>query len=236
MYFSLITPVSGMEREAAVEWAKGPYEQHQWLWKFLPAESGTPRDFLFRRRDGENNSPGFYLLSAREPASISEAWNVHSKQFNPVIKQGQQLAFDLRANPVVTHSADGKSRRDDVVMHKKKLLLAERNLKQWSDWKDADSDKPLLYELVQESCTQWLERRAVTYGFRVLEVDGEKQLRVDGYLQQRSGKKGIRFSTVDFSGSLEVVDIERFQNALFLGIGKAKAFGCGLLLIRKYEL
>lgn len=233
MYFSLITPTPGMEREAAIEWAKGPYEQHQWLWKFLPAEAGTQRDFLFRRRDGENNSPGFYLLSAREPVSISSAWQVHAKPFNPQLIQGQQFSFDLRVNPVVTHTADGKSRRDDVVMHRKKQLLAERGLNRWSDWSDTDNEKPLLYDLAQESCTHWLDRRAETYGFRLLDSEDGKQLRVDGYLQQRADKKGIRFSTVDFSGLLEVVDPERFAKSLINGIGKAKAFGCGLMLIRR---
>lgn len=233
MYFSLITPAPGMEREAAIEWAKGPYEQHQWLWKFLPAEAGTQRDFLFRRRDGENNAPGFYLLSTREPVSISSVWRVQSKLFNPHLTQGQQFAFDLRVNPVVTHSADGKWRRDDVVMHRKKQLLAERGLNRWSDWSDADTDKPLLDQLVQESCVHWLERRAEACGFRLLEADKGKQLRADGYLQQRADKKGIRFSVVDLSGVLEVVSPELFEKSLFKGIGKAKAFGCGLILIRK---
>lgn len=233
MYFSLISPTLGMEREAAIEWVKGPYEQHQWLWNFLPAEAGTQRDFLFRRRDGENNSPGFYLLSAREPVSISSAWQVHAKPFNPQLTQGQQLGFDLRVNPVVTHTINGKSRRDDVVMHKKKQLLAERGINRWSDWNDADIEKPLLYDLIQESCTHWLDRRSETCGFRLLDSEDGKQLRVDGYLQQRADKKGIRFSTVDYSGTLEVVNPELFEKTLFQGIGKAKAFGCGLMLIRR---
>lgn len=233
MYFSLITPTPGLERESAIEWAKGPYEQHQWLWKFLPAEAGTQRDFLFRRRDGENNSPGFYLLSAREPVSISSSWQVHAKPFDPQIVQGQKFAFDLRVNPVVTHRADGKSRRDDVVMHRKKQLLAERGLNRWSEWSNADTEKPLLYDLVQESCTHWLDRRAEACGFHLVEAGEEKQLRIDGYLQQRADKKGIRFSTVDYSGILEVNNSELFKKALFHGIGKAKAFGCGLMLVRR---
>lgn len=233
MYFSLITPTLGMECEATIEWAKGPYEQHQWLWQFLPKDAGAKRDFLFRRRDGENNAPGFYLLSAREPVSISSAWQVQAKPFYPQLIQGQQFAFDLRVNPVVTHSVDGKSRRDDVVMHRKKQLLAGRGLKRWSDWDNADTEKPLLYELVQESCAHWLERRSETCGFRLIESNDEKKLRVDGYIQRRADKKDIRFSTVDFSGVLQVINPELFEQALFNGIGKAKAFGCGLILLRR---
>lgn len=230
MYFSLITPTPGMERDAAIEWAKGPYEQHQWLWKFLPAEAGTPRDFLFRRREGENNMPGFYVVSAREPVSISHAWQVNTKLFKPQFTVGQQLGFDLRANPVVTHTTDGKKQRNDVVMHRKKQLLAERGLSRWSDWNDSDPEKPLLYEIVQHTCAHWLDRRAEHCGFRLLDTE---RLRADGYLQQRADKKGIRFSSVDFSGALEVLDPDRFQEVLFSGIGKAKAFGCGLMLVRR---
>ena len=37
MYFSLITPTPGQERDAAHDWARNAYEEHQWLWRFLPA-------------------------------------------------------------------------------------------------------------------------------------------------------------------------------------------------------
>jgi CRISPR system Cascade subunit CasE len=43
----------------------------------------------------------------------------------------------------------------------------------------------------------------------------------------------IRFSAVDFSGELLVTDPKLFQQALFDGLGHAKAFGCGLLLVRR---
>jgi hypothetical protein len=46
MYFSLITPTDGRERDAAHEWASGPYIEHQWLWRLFPAPEGAPRDFL----------------------------------------------------------------------------------------------------------------------------------------------------------------------------------------------
>ncbi len=49
---------------------------------------------------------------------------------------------------------------------------------------------------------------------------------------ERPRKKDIRFSSVDYSGVLDVVDIELIRKALFEGIGHAKAFGYGLMLIR----
>ena len=233
MYFSLITPMPGAEREAAMQWAKGPYEQHQWLWQFLSAERGTERDFLFLRRDGESNAPGFYVLSAREPKSMSSAWQVQSKLYEPRLALGQHLAFQLRANPVITRKLDGKSHRADVVMNRKKQLLAEKGFKSWKDWPDSDSDKPRQYQLIQEICSEWLLLRSERYGFRLLSDEYDQmKLRVDGYQQQRAGKKDIRFSSVDYSGVLEVCDVELFRKALYEGIGHGKAFGCGLMLIK----
>jgi CRISPR system Cascade subunit CasE len=38
---------------------------------------------------------------------------------------------------------------------------------------------------------------------------------------------------LDFEGRLKIVDADRFKQALFEGIGSAKAFGCGLMLVRR---
>jgi hypothetical protein len=51
--------------------------------------------------------------------------------------------------------------------------------------------------------------------------------------EPHGGKRGqLRFSTVDLTGELVVTDAERFATTLASGIGRAKAFGCGLLLVR----
>jgi CRISPR system Cascade subunit CasE len=43
----------------------------------------------------------------------------------------------------------------------------------------------------------------------------------------------ITFSTVDFSGELPVIDPIALAVALRDGIGHSKAFGCGLMLVRR---
>jgi CRISPR system Cascade subunit CasE len=241
VYFSLITPVPGAEREAAMQWAQNSYGDHQWLWRFFSAAPGTERDFLFRRRDGERSMPGFYVVSARKPQTFTESWQVKSRDYDPQLQEGQRLAFELRINPVVTHTVNGKSRRDDVVMLEKKRLLEERGLKHWRDWSNDDQAKPSLYNLVQSKCLDWLERRAERAGFHIpsSEVYSEqgvgnvKAVRVDGYVQHRVERRGIRFSTVDCIGELQVTNAIAFRQTLFGGLGHAKAFGCGLLLVRR---
>lgn len=227
MFFSLITPAPGQERAAAHEWARAAYEQHQWLWRFLPAPAGTPRDFLFRRRDVDG-LPRFYVVSDREPAAPSPNWQVTCKEYAPVLCRGDRLAFELRANPVVTfRNAAGKAVRHDVVMQEKTRLLQERQLSRWSDW--TAPDRPALADLIQQTGTAWLRARCQRLGF---ELDDEVTLRVEGYEQHRGKGGALRVSTLDFSGHLRVVDPTALRHALFTGIGHAKAFGCGLLLVR----
>ncbi|MCK9609141.1 MAG: type I-E CRISPR-associated protein Cas6/Cse3/CasE [Methylomonas sp.] len=45
---------------------------------------------------------------------------------------------------------------------------------------------------------------------------------------QKSG-----FSTIDFTGDMQIPDSEKFRQTLFNGLGRAKAFGCGLLMVKR---
>jgi len=226
MYFSLIHPAPGHERAAAHDWIAGAYSQHQWLWRFLPAPPGAPRRFLFRRLDVDG-LPRFYVVSAAEPASPTPNWLVQSKSYAPRLAAGDELQFDLRANPVVTtHDTDGRARRHDVVMQEKKRLLVERGLARWSDW--TAPDRPALPDLVRRTCAAWLSARAAKLGFAL----DDESLFIDGYERHRGKSDELRFSTVDFSGRLRVTDPAALQRTLVEGVGHGKAFGCGLLLLR----
>lgn len=226
MHFSLITPAPGHERDAAHDWARGAYEAHQWLWRFLPAPPGTARNFLFRRRDVDG-LPRFYVMSEHAPVAPTAHWQAHTKPYAPALAAGDRLAFDLRANPVVTtRNAAGKAARHDVVMQEKTRLLKERGLPRWAEW--TTPDRPTLPDLAQRSCSAWLLKRCDALGV-TLDVES---LRVDGYEQHRGKAGELRFSTVDFSGHLQVRDAAALRRALFGGVGHAKAFGCGLLLVR----
>jgi CRISPR system Cascade subunit CasE len=77
----------------------------------------------------------------------------------------------------------------------------------------------------------WLARQAETHGFR---VDGETA--VDGYARERiprEGGKPIIFGRMDLTGLLTVQDPALFLAALAAGFGRSRAFGCGLMLIRR---
>lgn len=229
MYFSLIHPTPGHERIAAHGWIASAYEQHQWLWRFLPAPTGAPRRFVFRRQDVDG-LPRFYVVSTAEPCAPTPDWTVRSKPYTPRLESGDQLRFDLRANPVVTtRGVDDRARRHDVVMREKKRLLAERGLSRWSDWTTAD--RPALPDLVRRTCTAWLKARAANLGVKI----DDRSLQVEGYEQHHGKNDDLRFSTVDFTGVLRVIDAKALCTALFYGVGHGKAFGCGLLMVRPTE-
>ncbi len=246
MYFSVITPDERLLRQAAHELAQPSYAEHyaehQCLWKFFPGSADQTRDFIFRRHDLDQ-IPRFYVVSQRRPTAFSEAWQVQSRVYDPQLQEGQRLSFQFRANPVISKkNGAGKSQRHDVVMQAKKQLLAEHGLSKeakWADWKEENS-KPVLYELVQKHCAEWLDGVAKRNGFEIALTDAvepQHKLQVDAYEQSNAGKRdhNIRFSTVDFSGELIVTNPDLFHLALLKGIGHAKAFGCGLLLVRRLE-
>lgn len=54
-----------------------------------------------------------------------------------------------------------------------------------------------------------------------------------GRRDEKGNCRGISLSTLDFEGELSVTDPGIFLSALFKGIGPAKAFGCGLMLVRR---
>lgn len=60
-------------------------------------------------------------------------------------------------------------------------------------------------------------------------------LEYSAYLNHQIPEKGKKagFSSLDLSGEVVVTDVEQFTRLLMEGIGPAKAFGCGLMLVRR---
>jgi CRISPR system Cascade subunit CasE len=131
------------------------------------------------------------------------------------------LAFDLRANPTVTRydGVTAQAKRHDVVMDRKKQLGPDRSQTNPEIWEAAGRD--------------WLSARAAGLGISLVPA----AFRADGYRLHRfrrpAGGDAVRFASLDLSGVLRVEDAERLRAALFAGVGRARARGCGLLLIKR---
>lgn len=192
------------------------YRVHQLLWKLFPDHQERP--FLFREYENEQGGQCFYLLSNAEPQNSHPALTLRSKPFAPKLHQGMQLAFELRANPVISkRGPEGKMQRHDVMMHAKHQAR--------------DQSKADFHHAMNQAAIDWLcdPQRLETWGIHITGVP-----QVGAYRQHRMQrrKQHISLSSVDYQGILEVVDPERFLAQMLQGFGKGKAFGCGLMLIR----
>jgi CRISPR system Cascade subunit CasE len=205
----------------------GPYQIHSMVWDLFADSENRKRDFIYRV-DAILNKPVIYTVSQRKPIYLGNVWSLETKDYHPKIFKGQQLAFSLRANPIRTRwtapDAEGKriQKRHDVVMDTKWALRSDGSL-------DA---KYRMADLVQYEGVRWLKEKGMKNGFTV-----ENNQVLTGAYRQHSFRQGMKnhqvtISTLDFTGLLEVTDPKLFLSGLMNGIGPAKGFGCGMLMVR----
>jgi CRISPR system Cascade subunit CasE len=193
---------------------------HSLVWTLFADGPDRRRDFLWREtRKGE-----FLILAARPPADAHNMFDLEFKPFAPVLRPGQRLGFDLRANPVISVSEKPgqRGKRHDVVMH----VLS----------KVAGDERAAAREAaIRDAGMSWLARKGMEAGFSV----DPNQLYIDDYHRVRIPRENARaviFSTLTFQGVLTVEDPVQLLAAVLRGFGAAKGFGCGLMLIRRARL
>ena len=91
---------------------------------------------------------------------------------------------------------------------------------------------------VDKTLESWLTNKSEANGFKLMHDEKRDRLKfqAESYRWHNLAKKGktAGFSSVDFDGILEITDPKTFINkCLYTGIGPAKAFGCGLMLVRR---
>ncbi|MDR3515123.1 MAG: type I-E CRISPR-associated protein Cas6/Cse3/CasE [Azospirillaceae bacterium] len=193
---------------------------HRLVWALFADSAERTRDFLWR----EERPGHFMVLSARPPEDPHRLFELESQPFAPLLAPGDRLGFTLRANPVIVAapSARGqRGKRHDVVMDLLHRLPAE----------DRAAARPAL---IVSAGRAWLARQGQGHGFT---PRGDEA--VDGYDSvsiPRAGGRPAVFGVLDLSGVLEVTDPAAFLLRLAQGFGRARAFGCGLMLIRRAAL
>jgi CRISPR system Cascade subunit CasE len=201
---------------------------HKMVWTLFGDRPDRERDFLWREAD----AGVYYFLSRRPPDDRHGLFTVDPpKLFAPALAAGDRLRFALRANATVAKKAEHTRQRGkpcDVVMdalyHLPKGERAEAR-------RDAIAD----------AGTRWLEAQGERCGFGVRSATSDRADGVPsaacviGYRTLRVDHAGpaARIGVIDYEGELEVRDPARFVAALGNGFGRAKAFGCGLMLVRR---
>jgi len=186
---------------------------HRLLWAAFTDSPNRRRDFLWR----EERAGEFLALSARPPAPGDLFETPQVKDFAPQLVRGDRLAFALRANATRERKNAG---RVDVVMDALHALPKEARL----------SERMVL---AQREGAAWLARQGEAAGFRLIgaEVGDYSAISLPGRRGPRAGQP--QFGILDVTGALEITDPAAFLARLAVGFGRAKAFGCGLMLIRR---
>ncbi|MCX6566616.1 MAG: type I-E CRISPR-associated protein Cas6/Cse3/CasE [Candidatus Aminicenantes bacterium] len=187
------------------------YAWHQRLWDCFSSSSETKRNFL-TRVDMLESGFRLWLLSPMKP--IRPEWcpleSFSIKEISPSFLSHRIYNFDLLANPTKR-----LSRRDTAG---NKIPVGKRI--------------PLTS---QDDLREWIIRKAEMGGFKLSE---DKPLEIGPMVQNQFRKKEHfgNHGGVRFRGSLVVTDQEKFRETYSKGIGSAKGFGYGLLLLAPVKI
>ncbi|WP_439271394.1 type I-E CRISPR-associated protein Cas6/Cse3/CasE [Pseudochrobactrum sp. HB0163] len=185
--------------------------QHNLLWSVFADNPECERDFLWR----EEKDGSFFVLSSRAPLQTDLFEPHRIKPFSPAFSAGDRLDFLLRVN--ATRAKQGK--RVDVVMDALHQISRSERASQ-------------RMKLADEEGRVWLERQGAISGFHLLESQAH-DYSTETLPLYRGRKDRPHFGIIDLSGRLRVEKPDDFLAALARGFGRAKAFGCGLMLIRR---
>jgi CRISPR system Cascade subunit CasE len=206
---------------------------HRLLWTLLPeavqraGEAGSGRAaFLWRRADDSAGGSVWYVLGP-EPRSDCAFFHVESKPWEPAFAPGDRLAFDMVVNATVERMEDPLRGRDgrrrvDVVMDA--MRARERE--------GVETPRARLRrECGQDALSGWLARQGERNGFHALDTELADYRTVP--LQRGRGRTRAQLGISHLKGLVEVTDPDAFAARLASGFGRAKAFGCGLMLVRR---
>jgi CRISPR system Cascade subunit CasE len=187
------------------------------VWTLFADREDRTRDFLWREDDARR----FYVLSNRPPEDRRQLFTVETKAFEPALSPGDRLIFNLRANATIGRPRGDKraGKRDDVVMAALNTIPKHER---------AERRK----EIIQSEGLAWLRRQGAAAGFEFddggIAVDGYEPLTI-----RDNAKNALRLSVIEFDGMLTVREPDSFVAKLARGFGRGKAFGLGLMLVRR---
>lgn len=213
--------------------AEGIFDSYAWhkkLWECFQYVPDAQRDFL-TRIDPLEGAFRLWVLSGMKP--VCPRWcpadGFALKQIAESFLSHRFYAFDLRANPVKAlvqrdengqplWGENGKRRRGKRVP-----LVKPDELRAW------------LVRKGEVRCRDTETGQDVPGGFRIVE---DRSLEISPMIESHFRKKRQSgyHGGVQFRGILEVTDRARFIETYQSGIGSAKGFGYGLLLLAPVNL
>jgi len=181
------------------------------VWSLFPSADGAQRDFLYR----QTSETEFIIVSKREPIVDPRKWTIRMKPYHPKLVQGQLYGFSLRINSVISVSQPGRAKSIRVNIFGQ---TASDSLK----------DNP---DFHQDRALDWLEPKLRRCGFE-MSKSRSTLAHYGGLRLDRGRAADLKLPYVDIEGVIRVAEPAECRDALFSGIGRGRAFGLGLLLIR----
>lgn len=173
---------------------------------FPPAPHMRANGCILYRVLEECGEARLYIASAEKP-DLSQATWLHCGQ------GVRQRALD----PVLESFAEGTVLRFDLLTHPSKKTDVGR------------SNSVRVFLRTSEERRAWLVRQGEKCGFEVAACREEEPYDIQG----RRSTGVIRLRVVRFSGILRITDATAFCRAYVGGIGPEKAYGLGMLLLRR---
>ena len=211
-------------RRLARKYLGSPQVMHAVVLKATGGDDGDGPGRVLWRVDGRarGTTASLYLLSPSEPdcSQIVEEAGAADEQaraldYSPFLERlgaGQQWAFRLAANPSYSASR-GPGARGKRFGH-----------------------------VTVEQQRQWLVARAPGYGFAPVDDEGadasvvvvRRERPVFGRENPtRRARDRVTINRTVYEGVLRVTDAEALRRALVAGIGRSKAYGCGLMTLAR---
>ena len=134
-----------------------------------------------------------------------------------VISATEPIPFDMKAK------VSSKHLPDDFFSHGLYEFMLKANVT-----KSRASDGKVVSVTSEEDIELWMNRKAANNGFRVNSMGFSKNP------NRILGKPGhdVYLNPVDFTGVIEVEDIDKFRHAVLNGIGRNKGMGFGMLMVK----
>lgn len=150
-------------------------------------------------------------------ASGTPGWQTYAYvPFLERLEKGAVWNFRLTANPV--HYA---RTRDDQATTKRTAHITPRHQLQWLlQRQDAGGFRIAVTTPAEGAAGQAGEAQAVV-----------RDQRTVNFAKKGAGGRRVTLATVTFDGRLEVTDPDALRHVLTAGIGRAKAYGCGLMTL-----
>lgn len=221
---ALIDPAApSVKRRDTLQNGRRTDAHHRLIWSAFATDPGRTRDFLWR-----DEGQGRFLVLSPDPPADSAFFEVPEvRPFAPDLRAGDRLTFLLRANATRTErtgtlSAGGREKRrhTDLVMDAlHSVPKGER--------------APHRMDAAAGVARRWMVAQGERHGFTpdAVQVHDYSVAALPGHVGARRGQP--QYGILDLSGALTVTDPSALVAAIGAGFGRAKAFGCGLMLIRR---